>query len=88
MKTPFDVSLGGSPVYHCKEIARARMKNRATKSVTWTLKDLTVSWQYIPATAAKNWDGSPAGHGNDPSQEILQKMTWRSGSAPRFTNYW
>jgi hypothetical protein len=69
------------------EEAVKRMSRRGKKSVSWTLKDRTVE-KYIPATAARNWDGSSAGSGNDPNQEILQRMTWANDGKPRFSNWW
>ena len=71
-----------------KDEATRRMQARQKKSICWTLKDMTVEWRFIPATQAKNWDGSPAGQGNNPHQEILSRMVWREGSQPRFTNWW
>ncbi|MEG5173260.1 hypothetical protein [Microcoleus sp. B3-D7] len=71
-----------------KNEATRRMQARQKKSVVWTLKDMTVEWQIIPATQARNWDGSPAGQGNDPHQEILSRMVLKKGCHPRFTNWW
>lgn len=65
-----------------------RMSRRSSKSVSWTLKGMTVEWRYIPATAARNWDGSSAGSEEDPNRIILQQKVWRDGSNPRFTNWW
>jgi hypothetical protein len=62
-----------------KNEAIKRMKKRHTKTIRWTLKDITVEWLLIPATEAKNWDGSPAGQGNKPHQEILSRMVWKEG---------
>lgn len=68
--------------------AITRMNRRGTKQVQWTLSDRIVRFRYIPATSARNWDGSMAGSGNDPNQEILELMTWVEGGTPRFTNWW
>lgn len=68
--------------------AIARMQRRSKTSIQWTTLGLTVRWRYIPATAVRNWDGSPAGSGNDPNQQVLERMTWQDGGVPRFSNYW
>ncbi len=70
------------------EEAIKRMKRRNTNCVRWSKGDVTIEYRYIPATAARNWDGSSAGSGNDPNQTILQRMTWETGCNPRFSNYW
>ena len=73
---------------HNKNEAIARMQRRNKKSVCWTLKNETIRWRYIRATSARNWDGTPAGEGNDPNKEILEKMIHRNEQPPRFTNFW
>ncbi|KAM3091147.1 hypothetical protein ACKFKG_26840 [Phormidesmis sp. 146-35] len=70
------------------EEAVTRMTRRKKKSVRWTLRDVTVRWDYIPASSARNWDGSSAGQEQDSNKEILQRMTWRDGGEPRFSNWW
>lgn len=71
-----------------REEAVSRMVRRGKKSVRWTLKNVTVEWKYIPATEVRNYDGSAAGAGNDPSKEVLQQTTWKLGGLPRFSNWW
>lgn len=68
--------------------AMQRMKKRAATSIQWTLPHATIRFSMIPATSAKNWDGSPAGQGQDASKTILEKMYWADGSTPRYTNWW
>jgi hypothetical protein len=70
------------------EQAVKRMSARSSKALKWTLKGVTIEWRYIPATSARNWDGSSAGGGQDASKEILQRMVWKDGACPRFTNWW
>ena len=70
------------------EEAVARMQRRGKQSVRWTLKGITIEWKYIPATEARNYDGSSAGHGQDSNKIILQRMVWREGKDPRYTNWW
>ncbi|BDA75964.1 hypothetical protein CAL7716_101300 (plasmid) [Calothrix sp. PCC 7716] len=64
-----------------------RMKRRNKQSVSWTLSELTVEWSYIPATEARDYNGSAGGYGHNPSRIILQRIVWRDGEA-RYTNYW
>jgi hypothetical protein len=73
--------------YDREEVVK-RMARRRKKSIKWTLETVTVEWKYIPATEAKNYDGSDAGSGNDPAQEVLQQTTWKLGGSPRFSNWW
>jgi len=65
-----------------------RMRLRKTFSITWTLKTIQVEWSYIRATQVKNYDGTPAGDGQDPDRIVLQQMTWRNGHKRRYTNHW
>lgn len=68
--------------------ALKRMQKRGSKSVQWTLSRATIRFSKISATSARNWDGSPAGQGQDPSRMILEKMYWAVGETPRYTNWW
>lgn len=68
--------------------ATKRMSRRNTQCVSWTLNGVTVEWKRIPATMARNWDGSLAGAGNDPNQVILQRMTWHDDRMPTYSNWW
>ena len=68
--------------------AASRMARRGVKQVAWTLPGCKIEWSYISADKARNWDGSPAGSGNDPNRQILQLMVWREGGLPRYTNWW
>lgn len=68
--------------------ALKRMQRRTCKSVQWSLPHATIRFSMIPATGAKNWDGSPAGQGQDASQTILEKMYWPDGGEPHYTNWW
>lgn len=65
-----------------------RMRARNKQTVSWTLSEQTVEWSYIPATSARNYDGSAAGDGQDPNRIILQRIVWQHGEAPRYTNFW
>lgn len=71
-----------------RQEALNRMNRRGTKSVIWTLPDRTIKFSHIPSTQARNWDGTFAGDGNDPSKLILERMDWRDGCDPRYTNWW
>lgn len=71
-----------------RQEAISRMSRRKSTKVEWTLADRTIRFSSIPATAAKNWDGSTAGEGNNPEQKILEQMVWEQGKAPRYTNWW
>lgn len=71
-----------------KSEAVKRMQARKKQSISWTLLGLIVEYQYIPATSARNYDGSAAGDGQDPNRIILQRIVWRNGEAPRYTNFW
>jgi hypothetical protein len=68
-----------------KEEAVARMRRRNKTEITWTFPDVTVRWRYIDGRYARNWDGSLA---PNPNCIALEKMVWREGSAPRYSNYW
>ncbi|OKH45323.1 hypothetical protein NIES2101_26825 [Calothrix sp. HK-06] len=48
-----------------------RMRARNKQTVSWTLSEQTVEWSYIPATSARNYDGSAAGDAQDPNRIIL-----------------
>jgi len=71
-----------------KQEAIERMKRRDTRSIQWTLKSRQIRFRYIQSTAARNWDGTGAGAGNDPSAIILEKTVWVAGQPPRYTNWW
>lgn len=73
---------------HSWDEAAKRMKRRNVKSVRWTLVGKTIEYRYVPATAARNYDGSSAGGGQDPDRIILQQMIWREGAAPHYSNRW
>lgn len=73
---------------HTWQEAITRMSRRGSKSVRWTLADRVIEYKYIPATSARNYDGSSAGAGQDPNTTILQQMVWRDGGQPRFSNQW
>lgn len=72
--------------------AVSRMNRRNNKAVRWTLPNVTVEWKYIKVAEARNWDGSNPGTAveqkPDPCREVLQQMTWREGSDPRWSNWW
>lgn len=68
--------------------ALRRMDRRNSDRVTWTLKDITVEYAKIPASQARNWDGTPAGTSGDPNKVIIQKKTVIFGRDPRYTNWW
>jgi hypothetical protein len=77
-----------------KQEAIKRMTRRGTQKVSWTLPGIEVEWSYIPATAVRNYDGTPAGSGNDPSRVVLQQVVYRECGAEdakngtSYTNHW
>lgn len=60
-------------MFDYREEAIKRMARRSTQRVCWTLAGRQIEFRRIPATAARNYDGSLAGDGNDPNRIILQK---------------
>jgi hypothetical protein len=71
-----------------KQEAVRRLSKSKSNSVCWTFPEAIVEYKYISADQVKNWDGSFAGDGQDPSIIVLQRMVWRDGCSPRFTNWW
>ena len=71
-----------------RQEAIRRMTCRNTRSIRWTLYDVTIEWKYIKASQARNYDGTLAGDGLNPNAVVLQQMVWKVGSEPRYTNHW
>lgn len=71
-----------------RDEAVARMKKRNTSKISWTLKNVRIEWEYIPATNVRNYDGTYAGSGNNPEQKVLQCLIQREGRMPTYTNFW
>ena len=61
------------------------IQKRLTKreSITFTKKDVKVSYRYTHYP--KNWDGS--GGNVYSTKPALERMIWRKGQIPRYTNW-
>ena len=66
----------------------SRMRERGTTRMSWSFKNLSVVWEFIPVSQCRDFDGTDAGWPDRPGEEVLQKVFWRAGESPQYTNYW
>jgi hypothetical protein len=73
---------------HDIESVLQHMRTEKKSKVVFTTEQATTTWEFIPVSQCRDYDGTLAGWNDRPGETVLQKIYWPVDGFPRYTNYW